>query len=218
MAPRFHFAAGNFREYAFIAQGRSPARARSPRPESSPPVRWNPPRRRLSRAVYAPAHDFRALFAQNPARTTDVPPPHTHPHTAGMSRCLRCIAPQGLRGRIGHLREKDLILYIPASCGTRLRDGQTYQAADIIFPAKSRFFLKHSIFCRLPARRAIFPLKPIPKTQTARSLMLWRLSACFGDSSNFLSKIYGFHAGVGVIPFGELCIKTVGKLQNMWPR
>ena len=148
MAPRFHFAAGNFREYAFIAQGRSPARARSPRPESSPPVRWNPPRRRLSRAVYAPAHDFRALFAQNPARTTDVPPPHTHPHTARMSRCLRCIAPQGLRGRIGHLREKDLIFgdisphLAERDCGTDrlIRRPILFSPRSPVFFLNIRFF------------------------------------------------------------------------------
>ena len=148
MAPRFHFAAGNFREYAFIAQGRSPARARSPRPESSPPVRWNPPRRRLSRAVYAPAHGFRALFAQNPARTTDVPPPHTHPHTAGMSRCLRCISSQGLRGRIGHLREKDLIFgdisphLAERDCGTDrlIRRTILFSPRSPVFSLNIRFF------------------------------------------------------------------------------
>ena len=75
---------------------------------------------------------------------------------------------------------KDLIFgYIPASCGTRLRGGQACQAADIIFPAKSCFSLKHPILQIAGPDGNFFP-KTNPE-QTARSLMLWRLSEGFGD-------------------------------------
>ena len=101
-------------------------------------------------------------------------------------RFAQCIAPQGLRGGIGHLREKDLIFgYIPHlaerdyGADRLVRRPKLFSPRSPVFPSSIRF-------CRLPARTAIFPLKPIPKTQTARSL---HALAAFGDSSNLLSKI-----------------------------
>ncbi len=141
----------------------------------------------IERCICACARLPGSFRAKSRSYNRCAPSPYTPAHSRNepMPTVYRAARFEG-KNRTFEGKRFDIWGYIPASCGTRLRDGQTYQAADIIFPAKSRFFLKHSIFCRLPDRRAIFPLKPIPKTQTARSLMLWRLSADFGVFRRFL--------------------------------
>ena len=85
----------------------------------------------------------------------------------------------------------DIWIY-PASCGTRLRGGPTYQASEIIFPAKSCFFLKHSIFLQIAGPEGEIFLRSNPENSNRPQSPCFggfrRVLAAFGDPSNLLSK------------------------------
>ena len=84
----------------------------------------------------------------------------------------------GFEGRNRTFEGKRFDIWIyPASCGTRLRGGPTCKAADIIFPAKSCFSLKHSIL-QIAGPDGDFPPQTNPENSNPPAAsMLWRLSA-----------------------------------------
>ena len=102
-------------------------------------------------------------------------------------RFAQCIAPQGLRGGIGHLREKDLIFgYIPHlaerdyGADRLVRRPILFSPRSPVFSSNIRFFADCRHGRRFPPSNQSRKLKP------ARSL---HALAAFGNSSNLLSKI-----------------------------